>query len=131
MPVGITHEKVILEKVPGSEMEGECIEIPADFVLLSTGFVQNPRLFELAGVNLLGEQRKPEYDPETMETNVPGCYVVGTAAAGTQKKFRLFIENCHVHVGKVFFELTGEWPEKLGTIPERQYEPPFEHIQAN
>ena len=131
VPVEITLEKVVLKKMPGSEDQGECIEVPADFLLLNTGFVQNPRLFELAGVNLVGDQRKPEFDPETMETNVPGLYVVGTAAAGTQKKFRLFIENCHVHVGKVFFALTGRWPEKLGTIPERQYEPPFEHIQAN
>jgi thioredoxin reductase (NADPH) len=131
VPVEITLEKVILKKVSGSSREGECFEIPSDFVLLTTGFVQNPRLFEMAGVKLLGDQRTPEYNAKTMETNVPGLYVIGTAAAGTQKKYRLFIENCHVHVGKVHSALTGRWPEKLGTIPERQYEPPFEHIQAN
>ncbi|MCK4975361.1 MAG: NAD(P)-binding domain-containing protein [Anaerolineales bacterium] len=131
IPVEITLEKVILAKVRGSEREGECIELPVDFVLLNTGFVQNPRLFEMAGVNLVGEHRAPAFNPETMETNVPGLFLAGTTAAGTQKRYRLFIENCHVHVGKVLYALTGRWPEKLGTIPERQYEPPFEHIQAN
>jgi thioredoxin reductase (NADPH) len=131
VPVEITPEKVILKEVSGSPNEGKCFDVPVDFVLLNTGFIQNPRLFEMAGVKLLGEQRSPEYDNETMETNVPGLYVIGTAAAGTQKTYRLFIENCHEHVGKVHTALTGKWPEKLGTVPERQYEPPFEHIQAN
>lgn len=131
VPVEITPGKVVLKKVNESSGEIECIDVPVDFVLLNTGFVQIPRLFEMAGVKLLGEQRSPEYDIETMETNVPGLFVIGTAAAGTQKAYRLFIENCHEHVGKVHQALTGEWPEKLGTIPERQYEPPFEQYQAN
>ena len=131
VPVEITPGKVILKRMSGSLDEVECFEVPIDFVLLNTGFVQIPRLFELAGVRLMGEQRSPEYDNETMETNVPGLYVIGTAAAGTQKKYRLFIENCHEHVGKVHKALIGNWPEKLGTIPERQYEPPFEQYQAN
>jgi thioredoxin reductase (NADPH) len=131
VPVEITPGKVLLKKVAEGSDEAECIDVPVDFVLLNTGFVQIPRLFEMAGVNLLGEQRSPEYDIETMETNVPGLFVIGTAAAGTQKAYRLFIENCHEHVGKVHQVLTGEWPEQLGTIPERQYEPPFEQYQAN
>lgn len=129
--VEITPGKVILKQVSGSLNEGKCFEVSVDFVLLNTGFVQIPRLFELAGVKLLGEQRSPEYDSETMETNVPGLYVIGTAAAGTQRSYRLFIENCHEHVGRVHKALTGKWPEKLGTIPERQYEPSFEKYQAN
>lgn len=131
VPVEITPDTVILKNVPGSVNEGRCFEVPTDFVLLNTGFVQIPRLFEMAGVKLLGDQRSPEYDDKTMETNVPDLYVIGTAAAGTQRSYRLFIENCHEHVGKVYSSLTGKWPEKLGTIPERQYEPPFEQIRAN
>jgi len=98
---------------------------------MNTGFVQDPCLFEMAGVNLLGEACLPEYNPETMETNVPGLYLAGTAAAGSQYQYRLFIENTHIHVGKVAQALTGRWPEKLGTIPERHYEPPFETYKAN
>ncbi len=126
-PVEIKPEQVILEELK----TGTQIVYPVDFVLLSTGFVADTHLFELAGVNLVGEQRAPEHNPETMETNVPGIYVAGTAAAGTQAKYHLFIENAHVHVGKIIQAITGRWPEKLGTISERQYEVPVEDIQTN
>jgi len=126
IPVSITSEHVTLERAGGERWNH-----PADFVLLNTGFVADPGLFKLAGVNLIGEQCSPQFNPDTMETNVPGFYVAGTAAAGTQKRYRLFIENCHVHVGRIVAALTGSWPEKLGTISARQYELPLEDIQAN
>jgi thioredoxin reductase (NADPH) len=110
---------------------GQRQEIETDFVLLQTGYVADSTLFEKAGIRLLGPERSPQFHPETMETNVPGIYVAGTAAAGTQSKYRLFIENTHVHVGKIVRELTGRWPERLGTIATRQYDLPLEDIQAN
>jgi thioredoxin reductase (NADPH) len=130
-PVEITPGGVLLEKLKDLEPTGERFTVPADFVLLNTGFVQDPCLFEMAGVNLLSEERVPEYNPETMETNVPGLYVAGTAAAGSQVRYKLFLENTHVHVGKIALALTGRWPERLGTIAERQYEPPYEKFQDN
>jgi thioredoxin reductase (NADPH) len=66
-----------------------------------------------------------------METNMPGLYVAGTAAAGSQKRYTLFIENCHDHVGKIVASICGYWPDELGTIPSRSYNLPFEDIQAN
>jgi len=102
-----------------------------DFVLLHTGFVQDVALFELAGVAISGENKVPNYDPETKETNVPGLYVAGTAAAGTQKRYQLFIENCHEHVGKIIQHLTGSWPGALGTIAVRKYSLGFEEFQDN
>jgi thioredoxin reductase (NADPH) len=131
LPVEINPECVILERVEDLQPTGERMAIPSDFVLMNTGFVQDPCLFEMAGINLLGEARLPEYNPETMETNVPGLYLAGTAAAGSQYQYRLFIENTHVHVGKIALALTGRWPDQLGTIPERHYEPPFESYKAN
>ena len=89
-------------------------------------------LLEAAGVTLAGESRTPVYDPETMETDVPGLYVAGTAAAGwRQERYTLFIENTHIHVGKIVQALTGRWPDRLGTIPPRRYELPLEAIQDN
>lgn len=85
-------------------------DVPADFVLLLTGYRMDTSLFEEAGVTLVGENRGPTFDPDTMMTNVPGLYVAGTAAAGTQKKFRLFIENCHPHVSKIVRSITGQSP---------------------
>jgi thioredoxin reductase (NADPH) len=66
-----------------------------------------------------------------METNVPGLYVAGTAAAGNQSRYRLFIENCHHHVGKIMVALTGKWPAQLGTIAARRYDVPLADIQTN
>jgi thioredoxin reductase (NADPH) len=132
MPVEITPEKVYLEPAPGiGPGNSERFEHATDFVLLNTGFVADMHLFEMTGVTLHGVQRVPEYNPETMETNVAGLYVAGTAAAGSQKRYSLFIENCHPHVGKIAASISGYWPDILGTIPSRQYDLPFEDIQAN
>jgi thioredoxin reductase (NADPH) len=127
IPVEIRPGLVVLQHV----LTNERLEHPTDFVLLLTGFVADQTLFEQTGVHLLGEHRTPEFNPETMETNVPGLYVAGTAAAGSQRRYVLFIENSHVHVGRIFKHLTGRWPAQLGTIAERSYEPPLEDIQAN
>ncbi len=84
--------------------------VQADFVLLLVGYEADVSLLKLAGVELLGECRAPRYDLRTMETNVPGLYVAGTATGGTQDKYALFIENCHVHVERIMAALTGAAP---------------------
>jgi len=126
VPVEIRPSHVILQQPDGSQ-----INQPADFVLMLTGFVGDMSLFEKAGVSLVGEGRAPQHNLETMETDIPGIYVAGTAAGGERKqKYTYFIENCHVHVARIVHHLTGKWP-KVGTISERQYELPLEDIQAN
>lgn len=126
VPVEITPAHVVLQRPDGTHFKQ-----PADFVLMLTGFIGDMTLFEKAGVLLVGEGHVPQHDPETMETNIPGIYVAGTAAGGERKqKYSYFIENCHVHVARIVHHLTGEWP-KVGTIPERQYELPLDDIQAN
>jgi thioredoxin reductase (NADPH) len=82
-------------------------DVPADFVLALIGYEQDDTLFKLAGVERLGDCHAPGHDPGTMQTNVPGLYVIGTAVGGTQDKYSVFIENCHVHVAKVLASLTG------------------------
>lgn len=90
----------------------QAAEIPApveaDFVLLLTGYEMDTTLLSEAGAKLGGPNNAPVIDEATMQTTVPGLYVAGTAAAGTQIKFRLFIENCHVHVEKIAADITGD-----------------------
>jgi thioredoxin reductase (NADPH) len=101
-PVSITAEAVHLRLADGS------IRVcPADFVLLLTGYVADMSLFRLAGVRLQDENERPEFNEQTMETSVPGIYVAGTAAAGTQTRYALFLENCHEHVTRIVAHLTG------------------------
>lgn len=104
-PTHITDTHVTLKK--GSD---PFYEVQADHVLLLTGYRQDKTFFETLGVNLVGDNRAPEIDSATMQTNVPNLYIAGTAAAGTQQRFKLFIENCHIHAAKIAQAITGENP---------------------
>ncbi len=74
----------------------------ADFVLALTGYRQDTSLFEMLGVDLQGADRKPLLDENTMETNVPGVFVAGTAIAGSPaERVRIIVEDCHVHVPRI------------------------------
>jgi len=109
VPVEIAPGQTTLARVDeGGEIDPRhSIPVVCDFVLLMTGYEQDKSLFEMAGVTLDGDNRAPVYDPDTMQTDAPGVFVAGTAAAGTQEKFRLFIENCHVHVDRIVKAITG------------------------
>ena len=79
--------------------------VPADFIPSpSTGYIADMSLAKMAGcVELSGRQpcEVPAHNEQTMETNVPGVYVAGTAIAGTQGRYKTFLENCHVHVERI------------------------------
>lgn len=93
--------------------------ITADFVLILTGYRQDPRLFEMLGVELEGESRHPVYDPDTMQTNVPGVFIAGTAVAGTPPtKVSVIVETCHVHVPRIVAAILGRKVEAL--MPGRE-----------
>lgn len=96
--------------------------VRADHVLLMTGYVQDPGLFEQLGVSLCGPDRKPRYKVDTMETNIPGVYVIGTGSAGTQSRTRVFIETSHVHVQRVADALLG--------IEAEHAAPQYEHEES-
>ena len=106
-PIEITPTHVVLEPVG----HGEPFQVPADFVLLMVGYVADMSLFRMAGVELSADREVPTFDDRTMETNVPGLYVAGTATAGTQGSgVRVFLENCHVHAEKIVAAITGQTP---------------------
>ncbi len=90
---------------------GDHVGVPADFVLLMIGYIADMSLFRQAGVELTDDREVPTYDKQTMQTNVPGLFVAGTAIAGTQRSgVRVFLENCHVHVDRIVAALTGGVP---------------------
>ncbi|MEM9110079.1 MAG: NAD(P)-binding domain-containing protein [Planctomycetota bacterium] len=105
------HPNTTPTKITNTHVElNDATQVPADHVLLLTGYRQDKTLFEMLGVALVGENRAPQVDAATMQTNVPGLYVAGTAAAGTQQRFKLFIENCHIHAAKIAEAITGDTP---------------------
>lgn len=132
-PIAITPSHVLLAPTAdGKPIAGAApIRHATDFVLLATGFRGDQSLLEMAGVELVGENRTPVYNPDTMESNVSGLYLAGTAAAGIQQRYVLFIENSHEHVHKITRALTGHAPPALGDVRQRTYDLAFEAIEAN
>lgn len=111
----ITRSHVHLVSSPGSSGQWSR-DIPADFVLLMTGYEMDLTLLKQLDVALAGKNNAPVLDEATMQTSVPGLFVAGTAAAGTQVHFRLFIENCHAHVQKIAAAITGK--PNAGVFPQ-------------
>ena len=85
--------------------EGE-LEIENDYVLAMTGYKPDYDLLERIGVPLLtDEDRRPDFDEETLETSVPGLYVAGVINAG-MKTSTLFIENTRHHAALIVNHIT-------------------------
>ncbi len=132
VPVEITPKYVALASTAdGVTPNGSVIKHEADFVYLATGFRADMSLFADAGVQLIGAEERPYFDEATMETNVNGLFVAGTAAGGTQERFTYFISTSHDHVAKITKTITGQLPTKLGTISARNNAVTWEEVKAN
>lgn len=70
--------------------------LPAEGVLLLTGYRADPEFMRHAGVEINPETLEPKYSVETYETNVPGLFVAGGQVAG-KKTGTVFIENGRFH----------------------------------
>ena len=114
VPEEITPSGVRLREVDG----GGTSFVPADDVLLQIGYAADGAIFESIGCRLEGDARAVVHDPETMETSVPGVHVAGTAVAGTQGRFQVYIENSHVHADRIAAALTGAAPPPNPELPE-------------
>jgi len=87
------------------------LDVEADAVLALIGYEQDAALLVRCGVELSGPQQVPTHDPATMQTNVERLFVAGTAVAGSQRSnYRVFLENCHVHVDRIVAAITGRAP---------------------
>ena len=78
-------------------LQAETIQnIPAQQVFLLTGYHSSLTLFRQLGIRLDPGTLRPECDPQTFETNVPGVYLAGSVVAGRQNA-EVFIENGRLH----------------------------------
>ena len=99
--VEILQGELVLEK-----KGGERFTIPNDAVLALTGYHPDYTFLESMGIKIDPDTGKPETDPETSETNVPGIYLAGGIVAGRQTN-KIFIENGRFHGQKIIKHLTG------------------------
>ena len=77
------------------------VTLENDFVLALTGYRPDIDFLQKSGINVSeGLECTPQYDPETMETNVPGLYLAGVVCGGLETH-KWFIENSRVHAGMI------------------------------
>ncbi len=68
-----------------------------DFVVALTGYRPNFKFLTDSGINLTNDIAcLPNYDPDTMETNVSGIYLAGVICGGMETH-KWFIENSRIH----------------------------------
>lgn len=75
--------------------------IPADRVYPLIGFHPDLELFKRIGIAFDPESGRPEINPDTLETSVPGVFVAGSVTAGN-KISEIFIENGRFDGEKIF-----------------------------
>jgi thioredoxin reductase (NADPH) len=77
------------------------IVIQNDWVIAMTGYQPNLSFLQDIGIHLSNdEERKPEINEETMETNQKGIYLAGVICGG-MNTHSLFIENSRIHADKI------------------------------
>lgn len=93
--------KEITEDSVRFEQHGKTHEIPNDFVLALTGYQPNFEFLLNLGVNLSSDGKfYPEYNEDTMETNVSGLFLAGVICGGMDTHL-WFIENSRIHAQKI------------------------------
>lgn len=73
-----------------------------DFVIAMTGYTPDFKLLKNLGLELSGDAANcPIYNPETMESSIPGFYLAGVVCGGMDTH-KWFIENSRVHAVQIF-----------------------------
>ena len=85
----------------GQGTEATRQRIPADRVYLLTGYHPDFSLFTELGIEQDAESCRPRLDPLTLESNVPGIHLAGSATAGRNTS-EVFIENGRYDGEKIF-----------------------------
>ena len=75
---------------------GKIAQIENDYVLAMTGYQPDLTLLSSMGVVFNAGTKRPQFDPSTFETNVPGIYVAGVVISGSIGG-QVFIENARDH----------------------------------
>jgi thioredoxin reductase (NADPH) len=101
----ITEDDVIVENADGER------RLPARQVFALTGYHPDFSFIESLGVKLDRETRKPELDPRTLESNIPGIYLAGVVIGGRHTS-EIFIENGRFH-GKVIIDAIHGSSERI------------------
>ena len=72
------------------------VTLKNDYVFALTGYHPDFEFLAALGVRMSGQDRCPECDPQSLESNVPGLYLAGVIVAGNRTN-EIFIENGRFH----------------------------------
>ncbi|KFC19910.1 YpdA family putative bacillithiol disulfide reductase [Chryseobacterium sp. FH1] len=101
----------LLEIKPNSVIfkteNGETQEIENDFVLAMTGYLPDFEFLKNTGLDLKGECLNPNYNPETMESNIEGIYLAGVVCGGKDTHL-WFIENSRIHAKQIINHIVSK-----------------------
>jgi len=98
----ITEDDVTIQTPEG------LVTIPNDWVLAMTGYHPNFKMLESFGIATADTVKHcPIYNPDTMETNVPGLYLAGVVCGGMDTHI-WFIENSRVHADKIVANIVAK-----------------------
>lgn len=81
--------------------------VPAAHVFALTGYHPDFEFLERQGIRLDHETRRPQCNPDTLETNVPGMYVAGVVVGGKNTS-EIFIENGRFHGRQIVSAMAGK-----------------------
>lgn len=95
----ITEKEVVITTPEGKKT------LENDFVVALTGYQPNLEFLQTLGISLSPDGNYlPTYDPQTMESNVPGIYLAGVICGGMETH-KWFIENSRIHASMIVSHL--------------------------
>jgi thioredoxin reductase (NADPH) len=83
------------------------ITIPNDYVMAMTGYKPNFNFLKKLGIILSEDKFIPQYNHETMETNLPGLYLAGVVCGGMDTHL-WFIENSRIHADMIINDIVAK-----------------------
>jgi len=93
--------KAIREKEIDIQTTDCIITIPNDYVIALTGYQPNFDFLRKVGIKLSDDEKlQPDYNPDTMETNMENIYLAGVVCGGMNTHL-WFIENSRDHAEKI------------------------------
>jgi thioredoxin reductase (NADPH) len=100
--------KAIRETEVDIETPQGVVTIPNNFVMAMTGYKPNFEFLKNAGINLSNDGKYiPQYNTQTMETNLPGVYLAGVVCGGLDTHL-WFIENSRVHAEMIIKDIISK-----------------------
>jgi len=98
----IREKEIVIETPEGG------IKLENDFVLALTGYMPNFEFLEQLGIELSRDaKRLPNYNPDSMESNVKGLYLAGVICGGMETH-KWFIENSRIHAPTIINNIVAK-----------------------